>query len=92
MNLKKVYNAMHTTLMKMGGAMVDKKGLNSEDQFFVDICNLLHAGREAAYSSVNTVMVKTYWQIEKRIVEQEQQGKTRAEYGISAVFKMMLAD
>ena len=26
-------------------------------------------------------MVKTYWQIGKRIVEQEQQGKARAEYG-----------
>lgn len=61
--------------------MVHKNDLDSEQRFFVDIRNLLHAGREAAYRSVNTEMVKTYWQIGKRIVEQEQHGKARAEYG-----------
>ncbi len=78
----------HRALMKMSEAMVDKKGLNSEDQFLVDIRNLLHAGREAAYSSVNTVMVRTYWQIGKRIVEEEQQGKTRAGYGEQLIVKL----
>lgn len=57
------------------------KSLDNEQQFFVDIRDLLHTGRESAYRSVNTVMVKTYWQIGKRIVDQEQQGKERAEYG-----------
>ncbi len=61
--------------------MVHKDDLDNEQQFFVDIRNLLHAGRETAYRSVNTVMVKTYWQIGKRIIEQEQHGKSRAEYG-----------
>ncbi|WP_333578145.1 hypothetical protein [Sphingobacterium sp.] len=28
-----------------------------------------------------TIMVHTYWQIGKRIVEQEQQGNSRARYG-----------
>ena len=58
-----------------------KKDLDNEQQFFVDIRDLLHDGREKAYSAVNTIMVKTYWQIGKRIVEQEQHGKARAEYG-----------
>lgn len=49
--------------------MMYKKVLDNQQQFFVDICDLLHAGREAAYHSVNTIMVKTYWQIDKRIVE-----------------------
>jgi hypothetical protein len=31
--------------------------------------------------TVNTVMVETYWQIGKYIIEEEQQGNTRAEYG-----------
>ncbi len=61
--------------------MTSKKTLKIEQQFFADIRDLLRVGRETAYRSVNTVMVKTYWQIGKRIVEQEQQGKTRAEYG-----------
>lgn len=58
-----------------------KKDLDNEQQFFVEIRNLLKAGRETAYRSVNTIMVKTYWQIGKRIVEQEQHGKARAGYG-----------
>lgn len=57
------------------------KDLDGEQQFYVDIRDLLHAGRETAYRSVNTIMVKTYWQIGKRIIEQEQHGKSRAEYG-----------
>jgi predicted nuclease of restriction endonuclease-like (RecB) superfamily len=61
--------------------MNSKKTTKIEQHFFADIRDLLRAGRETAYRSVNTVMVKTYWQIGKRIVEQEQQGKTRAEYG-----------
>lgn len=40
-----------------------------DNQFFVDIQEILRAGREAAYRSVNTIMVKTYWQIGHRIVE-----------------------
>ena len=31
--------------------------------------------------TVNTTMVKAYWQVGKYIVEYEQQGKERAEYG-----------
>jgi hypothetical protein len=61
--------------------MTSKKILQSEQQFFADIRDLLCAGREKAYRSVNTVMVKTNWQIGKHIVEQEQQGAARAEYG-----------
>ena len=61
--------------------MSSKKPLTDEQQFFSEISELLQAGREIAYHSVNSVMVKTYWQIGKRIVEQEQQGKTRANYG-----------
>lgn len=61
--------------------MAIKKTVQGEQQFFADIRELLTKGRETAYRSVNTVMVQTYWQIGKRIVEQEQQGKARAEYG-----------
>lgn len=61
--------------------MTSKKTLQEEHPFFVDIRDLLHAGRKAAYRSVNTVMVKTYWQIGRRIVEEEQNGKVRANYG-----------
>jgi predicted nuclease of restriction endonuclease-like (RecB) superfamily len=54
---------------------------DSENQFFADISAILQEGRKTAVSSVNTVMVKTYWLIGKRIIEQEQHGQERANYG-----------
>lgn len=52
-----------------------------DTQFFSDIAALLAAARGVAYRAVNAVMVETYWQIGRRIVEQEQNGKDRADYG-----------
>ena len=46
-----------------------------------DIKSILAAARQNAYSAVNVAMVEAYWQIGKRIVEQEQHGKDRAAYG-----------
>ncbi|MCQ2271935.1 MAG: PDDEXK nuclease domain-containing protein [Bacteroidales bacterium] len=46
-----------------------------------DIRQIIDSGRKAAYLSVNAVMVQTYWNIGRRIVEEEQNGKERADYG-----------
>jgi len=46
-----------------------------------DIGELLKAGRNQFYYSANTILVQTYWQIGKRIVEFEQGGKEKAVYG-----------
>ena len=46
-----------------------------------DIRKLVADGRQAAYQSVNAVMIQMYWSIGQRIVEDEQQGQRRAEYG-----------
>ena len=42
---------------------------------------IIEGGRSAAYRAVNANMVKTYWELGQLIVEEEQQGKERAEYG-----------
>ena len=42
---------------------------------------LLSKGREKAYSLVNSVLVETYWSVGKYIVEFEQKGDVKAEYG-----------
>lgn len=42
---------------------------------------LLEQGRKEAYHAVNQILVKTYWEIGKQIVEYEQEGKEKAEYG-----------
>ena len=45
------------------------------------IGSLLTSARARIASSVNTVLVQTYWNIGKYIVEYEQKGAERAEYG-----------
>lgn len=49
--------------------------------FYDDISQILIEGRKKAHIAINFAMVETYWNIGKRIVEQEQQGKERANYG-----------
>ena len=49
--------------------------------FYSDIRQILQNARNRAYSEINRAMVEAYWMIGKRIVEEEQEGETRAEYG-----------
>jgi predicted nuclease of restriction endonuclease-like (RecB) superfamily len=53
----------------------------TDHAFYAEIQELLRRARSAAYRTVNTIMVNTYWQIGRRIVEQEQHGQNRAGYG-----------
>lgn len=46
-----------------------------------DIRQIIRQGMETAYQAVNASQVMTYWLVGKRIVEQEQHGQDRAEYG-----------
>jgi predicted nuclease of restriction endonuclease-like (RecB) superfamily len=53
-----------------------------------DIKNIIHAARSKSYSAVNAAMCEAYWLIGKRIVEEEQQGKHRADYGKEIIKKL----
>lgn len=55
------------------------------------IATLLIAGRRQVALSVNTILVQTYWQVGQYIVEYEQQGKQKAEYG-SFLFDQLSKD
>lgn len=57
------------------------KNLPEGNNFISEIKHIIEAGRVAAYSTINATMIATYWNIGKRIVEEEQNGKQRAEYG-----------
>ncbi len=46
-----------------------------------DVKLIVERGLREAYRSVNTVSIMTYWNVGKRIVEEEQHGASRAEYG-----------
>lgn len=51
------------------------------NHLYNDVCDIIDSGRQQAYSAVSQTMIETYWRIGRRIVEEEQQGKTRADYG-----------
>jgi predicted nuclease of restriction endonuclease-like (RecB) superfamily len=57
----------------------------NEVSFINDIKKIVDEGRRAAYCSVNAIMIETYWRIGQRIVEQEQKGSARAEYGAQLI-------
>lgn len=51
------------------------------DDVHADIVALLESARRAAARSVNALMTASYWEIGRRIVEFEQGGAERAQYG-----------
>ena len=57
-------------------------GLDAQYQaIFGDLSRIVDAARRSAARSVNAVMTAPYWLIGQRIVEFEQSGEERAEYG-----------
>ena len=57
---------------------------------YEEIKGLLKSARENIVSSINSTMAKTYFLIGKRIVEEEQNGEKRAEYGEELVKNLSL--
>lgn len=52
-----------------------------EQTFLDDLCRLISDARNKAYVAINYSLVERNWNIGRRIIEQEQQGSSRAEYG-----------
>ena len=55
----------------------------TNNNFYQEIKELLYSAKNRVYQTINTTMTQTYFQIGKRIVEEEQGGESRAEYGKS---------
>ncbi|MXY43045.1 MAG: DUF1016 domain-containing protein [Dehalococcoidia bacterium] len=55
---------------------------------FGDVSKIIDAARESAARSVNAAMTAAYWLIGGRIVEFEQSGEERAEYGAALIEKL----
>lgn len=54
---------------------------NKNDELYSQIASVLSKSRQFVVSTVNTTMVRSYFEIGRIIVENEQNGKSRAEYG-----------
>ena len=60
--------------------MTNKLSINYQN-LAQEINNILKQGQKQAISSVNLLLLQTYWQIGQKIVEFEQKGNIKAEYG-----------
>ena len=55
---------------------------------FGDVSKIIDAARESATRSVNAAMTAAYWLIGRRVVEFEQSGEERAEYGAALIERL----
>jgi predicted nuclease of restriction endonuclease-like (RecB) superfamily len=60
------------------------------DAVLADVVALIEAGRRAAVRTSNAIMTATYWGVGRRIVEEEQHGAARAEYGEALISRLSL--
>jgi hypothetical protein len=56
-----------------------------------ELRGLIHSVRHAVASTVNTLQVRTNFEIGRLIVEQEQKGAERAEYGTGQINRSWLS-
>jgi len=72
---------MNDKKMKKTKVILDTKKIGQYDNLIKQIGCLLQEGRKQTAYAVNNLLVKTYWHIGKYIVEYEQGGSHKAEYG-----------
>ncbi|AHG74295.1 PDDEXK nuclease domain-containing protein [Mannheimia bovis] len=53
----------------------------ASNHYIQEIKQILSQARQKAYQAVNSAMVEAYWKIGEQIVQEEQNGQSRAEYG-----------
>ena len=58
------------------------------DKLLGAVVEVVESARRTAARTVNSIMTATYWEIGRRIVEQEQSGKRRAEYGEELLLRL----
>ena len=59
----------------------NKAAYQGLDNLYANVSEILVNARKRAYSAVNFAMVESYWLIGQQIVEHEQHGEARADYG-----------
>ena len=60
------------------------------DKFVTDIRSIIEKGRKQAYAAAGQAAIATFWNVGRRIVEEEQNGESRAAYGTRLI--PLLAD
>ncbi len=60
---------------------MNSRKITAAPTFFEEVRAILAQARQKAYTAINFTMVEAYWEIGRRIAEEQQQGKGRADYG-----------
>lgn len=68
--------------------MANEPSSNKKTSLYNKIASILEESRKFVASTVNTAMVQTYFEIGRLIVEEEQHGNIRAEYGKETLKKL----
>jgi len=68
--------------------MRNKVKTSSYHNLLQKVSHLLEEARRKTLRQINTVLLNTYWQIGKLIVEEEQRGRKRADYGEELIKKL----
>lgn len=67
----------------------NKSDLQTSEHLFSEIRHILVNARKTAYKAINFAMVTAYWNIGRLIVEDEQHGHIRAEYGKICIIRFV---
>lgn len=70
--------------------MNTKHLINIPENFIQDVRQIIELGRQQAYAAASSNAIATFWNVGRRIVEEEQKGRTRADYGTQLI--AILAD
>ena len=60
---------------------MEKKNNIISDSLVDDVRTIIEEGRRNAFAAAWQIAILTYWNVGRRIVEEEQQGNARANYG-----------
>lgn len=74
-------------MYKVGGLFTIKQ---NEIRLIGEIKDLINDSKYVINKSINSVMVNTYYEIGRRIVEYEQHGKSRSEYGKKLIERLSI--
>ena len=63
--------------------MANTELMDTEDElkFYQDVHTILDEAKSKSYEAANNIMTYAYWNVGKRIIEQEQKGNRKAKYG-----------
>jgi len=76
---------MKKPVAKRTGTSLETRESGDYAKVLAGVTELLEGARRASARVVNSLMTATYWEIGRRIVEQEQAGQRRADYGTELI-------